>query len=64
MKQIVRSVTAITVLLLALTWLAMRAATPDTERHERILGALQTLILNESTLHRYFAGPRRTAEQL
>ena len=47
MKQVVRSVTAIAGLLLALTWLAMRAATPDTERHERILGALQTLILSE-----------------
>ena len=52
MKQVVRSVTAIAVLLLALTWLAIRAATPDTERHERILGALQTLVLNELTLHR------------
>jgi hypothetical protein len=52
MKQVAWSVTAITGLLLALTWLAIRAATPDTERHERILGALQTLIQNESTLHR------------
>ena len=52
MKQVAWSVTAIAGLLLALTWLTIRATTPDTERHERILGALQTLILNESTLHR------------
>ena len=52
MKQVAWSVTAIAGLLLALTWLTICATTPDTERHERILGALQTLILNELTLHR------------
>jgi signal transduction histidine kinase/ActR/RegA family two-component response regulator len=38
--------------LLALTYLAVRGAVPDTERHERILDALRSLTLNEAALHR------------
>jgi signal transduction histidine kinase/ActR/RegA family two-component response regulator len=51
-NPIARLVPVVAVLLLALTYLAIRGAAPDTEQHERILGALQTLMLNESTLHR------------
>lgn len=39
-------------LLLALTYLAVRGATPDAESHERTIDALRTLTLNEAALHR------------
>src|SRR5882724_3915259 len=39
-------------LLIVLTYLLVRGATPDAALHERTLAALQALILNDAALHR------------
>jgi signal transduction histidine kinase/ActR/RegA family two-component response regulator len=52
MRWLAKLLPAIVLLLLALTYLAVRSAVPHTERHERILDALRSLTLNESALHR------------
>jgi signal transduction histidine kinase len=52
LSQTAKSLATIGVLLLAITYLAVRGATPDAARHEQILSALRLLILNEAALHR------------
>jgi hypothetical protein len=39
-------------LLLALTWLLVRSASPDAARHERVQDALRMVLLNDAALHR------------
>jgi signal transduction histidine kinase/ActR/RegA family two-component response regulator len=51
-RPIAKLVPVVVVLLLALTYLAIRGAAPNNERHEQMLTALQTLTLDESMLHR------------
>src|SRR5436190_24073487 len=52
MSPVARLMPLVAVLMLALTYLAVRAAMPDTGRHERILNALRVLALNEAALNR------------
>jgi signal transduction histidine kinase/ActR/RegA family two-component response regulator len=52
MRWLAKLLPAMALLLLALTYLAVRSAVPDTERHERVLDALRSLTLNEAALHR------------
>jgi len=52
MRWLAKLLPAIVLLLVALTYLAVRGAVPDTGRHERILDALRSLTLNEAALHR------------
>lgn len=52
MSQTAKSLATIGVLLLAITYLAVRGTAPDAARHEQILSALRLLILNEAALHR------------
>jgi signal transduction histidine kinase/ActR/RegA family two-component response regulator len=49
---VARLVAIIAALLVALTWLAVRGTYPGSARHEEMLGALQTLSIGQSTLHR------------
>jgi hypothetical protein len=52
LSQTAKSLATIGVLLLAITYLAVRGPAPDAARHEQILSALRLLILNEAALHR------------
>ena len=51
-RPIWRLVPVLAGLLLALTYLLVRAASPDPVMHERILQALHELTLNDAALHR------------
>ncbi|HEX2886503.1 two-component system VirA-like sensor kinase [Vineibacter terrae] len=52
MKRIGRTAPVVAALLVALTWLLVRSASPDPVLHERTLDALRMLSLNNAALHR------------